>query len=482
MKELPRNQQCCPGSQNPADLPTCGMSANELLKSELWHHGPQYLQLPPDQWPTIDCPDNASANEELVKRPQEITHALQLKLEMPYSKTEENIFKFKRFGRKTRLLRAVAWVCRFIFKLKQSVKKLKLNEGILTTEELEKSEKVITRVVQSEAFAAELKYLTEKSGTTKPTNYIKEFNLFLDEDHLLRCKTKLRHAEIPEDNKNPIILPSRHQFSWLIIQEAHEKVYHSGIGLTLSTVRKRFWILRGRESVKRVLCDCITCKRLQGKPFKPATATELPEFRVDQGLSFVNTNLDFAGPLMVKLGDQLQKAYVCLYTCPASRAVHLELTGGLDVLSFLRCFRKFSARRGLPKVLISDNAQTFHCADKDIRKIARSEAVRTNLANKGVNWKFIISRSPNYGRYWERLIRTVKNNLKKVIGRAYLTYDELFTCIVEIESIVNARPLCYLYDDGEGASYALTPSHLIYGRNVSMLPSDRHFEIVHMNL
>ena len=59
-----------------------------------------------------------------------------------------------------------------------------------------------------------------------------------------------------------------------------------------------------------------------------------------------------------------------------------------------------------------------------------------------------------------------------------MTYDELFTCLVEIESIVNARPLCYLYDDGEEVSYALTPSHLIYGRNISMLPSDRHFEIV----
>ena len=124
--------------------------------------------------------------------------------------------------------------------------------------------------------------------------------------------------------------------------------------------------------------------------------------------------------------------------------------------------------------MISDNAQTFHCADTDIR----SEAVRTNLANKGVNWKFIIPRPPNYGGYWERLIRTVKNILKKVIGRGYLSYDELFTCIVEIESIVNARPLCYLYDDCEGASYALTASHLINGRNISMLPSNRHFEIV----
>ena len=70
---------------------------------------------------------------------------------------------------KIRLLRSVAWVCRFIFNLKQSVKKLELNEGILTTEELEESDKVIIRAIQIEVFAAELKYLTEKLETTKPT-------------------------------------------------------------------------------------------------------------------------------------------------------------------------------------------------------------------------------------------------------------------------------------------------------------------------
>ena len=147
-----------------------------------------------------------------MKRPQEITHALEVKLETPYPKTEENIFIFKHFSRKIRLLQTVAWVCRFKFNLKQSVKKLGLNESILTTEELEESEKVIIRAIQSEVFAAELKYLTEKLGITKPTNYIREFNLFLDEDHLLRCNTKLRHAKIPEDNENPIIIPSKHQF------------------------------------------------------------------------------------------------------------------------------------------------------------------------------------------------------------------------------------------------------------------------------
>ena len=169
-------------------------------------------------------------------------------------------------------------------------------------------------------------------------------------------------------------------------------------------MRQRFWIPLGRESVKRVLRDCTTSKRIQCKPFKPATATELPEFPVNQGAPFVSMGLDFAGPLMMKGGDQLQNNLRLFIHVPCVRAVHLELIGGLDVPKLLQCFRKFSARRGLPKILISDNAQTFHCADKDICKIALSEAVLTNLANKCVNWKFIILRSPNYGRHWERLI------------------------------------------------------------------------------
>ena len=88
-------------------------------------------------------------------------------------------------------------------------------------------------------------------------------------------------------------------------------------------------------------------------------------------------------------------------------------------------------------------------------------------------------------KLWWILGKTDTNSeeqFEDVIGRAFLTYDELFKCIFELESIVNARPRCYLYDDGEGASYALTLSHLINGRNISTLPSDRHFEIVHINL
>ena len=58
-----------------------------------------------------------------------------------------------------------------------------------------------------------------------------------------------------------------------------------------------------------------------------------------------------------------------------------------------------------------------------------------------------------------------------------LTYDELQTIVVEIEGLINARPLTYVYDDVESVSLPLTPSHLVYGRRITTMPNSEHYEI-----
>ena len=82
---------------------------------------------------------------------------------------------------------------------------------------------------------------------------------------------------------------------------------------------------------------------------------------------------------------------------------------------------------------------------------------------------------------WERLVKSIKRPLKKVIGRFSLTYDQLQTLAVEIEGLLNAKPLTYIYDDGESISLPLTPSHLIYGRRVVNSPNGQYFEIMSTN-
>jgi hypothetical protein len=197
--------------------------------------------------------------------------------------------------------------------------------------------------------------------------------------------------------------------------------------------------------------------------------------------------LDFAGRLYVKDMSKetsskyqagLNKVYVLLLTCATTRAVHLELTRRLDVPMFLLAIRRFVARRGLPASFISDNAKTFKSASKDLKKVIRSQEFSRYMTENRVCWKFIVDKAPWWGGFWERLVKTVKLCLKKSIGRATVTYYELATILTEVESVINARPITYVYDDEESVSYALTPSHLINGRMITAMPNDHHYEIV----
>ncbi|CAB3977862.1 Hypothetical predicted protein [Paramuricea clavata] len=77
--------------------------------------------------------------------------------------------------------------------------------------------------------------------------------------------------------------------------------------------------------------------------------------------------------------------------------------------------------------------------------------------------------------------QSVKRCLKKSIGRATLSFEELRTILIEIESTLNNRPITYIYDDEEGISYPLTPSCLLYGRRTTTTPNDSQFEIVSTN-
>ena len=247
-------------------------------------------------------------------------------------------------------------------------------------------------------------------------------------------------------------------------------------------VRHKYWILRGREVAKKHIRKCVVCKRIEGLPFKFNVTPDLPEFRVSDDPPFTHTGIDFAGPLITTGVFNTErsefKSYICLFTCASTRAVHLELVEALGVNEFIRCFRRFSARRGLPSTLISDNAKTFKAMSKEVKNLVLAKGLHTHLESRGIKLRFILDRSPWQGGMWERLIRSVKRCIVKIVGRAMLSFMELSTLLVEIESVINARPLTYIYDDVECVSFPLSPSHLMNGRNVLNEPSDNHFAIV----
>lgn len=223
--------------------------------------------------------------------------------------------------------------------------------------------------------------------------------------------------------------------------------------------------------MKKVIFSCCLCKRFRLTADTAPTAP-LPLDRLKQGAPFDVVGVDFAGPLYVKAASGSVKSYVALFTCAVSRAVHLELVSAMSTEAFLMAFRRFTARRGLPTTIYSDNAPTFKKASKDLYALFRAmqeEDFTSHLAKNRVTWKFIVPSAPWWGGWWERLVRTVKTTLRKVLGRACLTSEELSTVLTEVEGIVNSRPLTMDSTDATEPR-PITPGDILLGKRLACLP------------
>ena len=161
---------------------------------------------------------------------------------------------------------------------------------------------------------------------------------------------------------------------------------HHGVESTLAWIRRRYWIIKGRKTVKNVLRKCVVCKRYQSKPLRSPASPDLPEFGVDHsGCAFQVTGLDFAGPLYVKNNLNNDKVYIhaSLNVC-MHRVVHMSIEG------FLRGFKRFIARRGIPEIVINDNFKTI-----------RPREVKQYMLRQGVKQQFILLASPWWGGFYE---------------------------------------------------------------------------------
>ena len=221
--------------------------------------------------------------------------------------------------------------------------------------------------------------------------------------------------------------------------------------------------------VKRILHDCHVCKRHEGKSSCIPPPPPLPSFRLQEAPPFTNTGVDFTGPLYIKYpGGSQSKSWIVLYTCCVTQAIHLDLVCDMSAPTFIRSFKRFSSRRGLPALMISDNAKTFKAAAKVLKRVVASQPVQSYLEGLGIEWRFNIPKAPWWGGLFERLVRSTKRCLRKVLGQAKLSYDELQTTLVEVEVVLNSRPHTYI--SPEDLDEPLTPSHLLTGQQLMSLP------------
>lgn len=160
---------------------------------------------------------------------------------------------------------------------------------------------------------------------------------------------------------------------------------------------------------------------------------------------FSCTAIDFARPLYIKTHGvtKSSKTWICLYTC-VTRAIHLDIVPDLSTSTFILSLKQFCARRGLPCQILLDNGKTFKAVSKVVKAIVDNQDVKLYLSQIGVKWCFNLEKAPWWGGVFERLIKSVKRCLRKVVGQAKFTYDELITAVREVEAILNSRPLSYV--------------------------------------
>jgi len=428
-------------SDNPADMVSRGVTAAEWLRRlEFWKHGPHFLNENPIAWPVghtgcfSDRTINLTSNSAVVE-------------------TKESLFDVNRFSSLKTLISVTAFIYLFIAKAR------KLSTKFLDC--VAKAKLYWIKREQSVHFSRVIEYLNCPSKQVP--NLVRNLNLFLDRDGILRAKGRLDKCySLSYDKRNPILLPKESHLTELFVWDAHFRCCHLGVKSTLNLIRSSgLWIPHGRAVVKKTLNKCVVCKKINSLPFKQPKFTDFHKDRANFVLPFRNTGVDFTGALNVQYGDKVKKFYMLIFTCLNIRAVHLELLPDMSTDSFLLAFKRFCNSQIVPSVLYSDNASTFLKAGSILSNLSLDCALSAFLIQHSIRHKTIPLYSPWVGSLWERMIRVVKNCLFKSIGRKKLEYFQLITLLSDVQNVVNSRPLTYL-EDTDGPSFnVLTPNSFL---------------------
>nr|CAH7752297.1 unnamed protein product [Callosobruchus chinensis] len=446
--------------QNPADLLSRGVFPEQLVNCKIWWEGPAFLKQDTSQWPNFSV---SSANLPEF-RPKKATCLLI---------TEKLDFPFEKFSSLSTLKRVISWIYRFVENCRKP--KEERNFESLSVKEIDTSFCTLIKIVQHSHYASELKALV--SGDSISKSNILNLSPFVDKDGILRVGGRLRNSPYVFDKKHPILLPPKCHLSLLIFRSKYLQLYHVGPSALLAAVRDKFWITSGRNLAKDVVKNCKICFRQNSKILTPSMG-QLPKSRFACEFPFNVTGTDYAGPFLIKdkrgRGAKLSKAYLCIFICFSVKAIHVELVTSLSTETFIMALRRFVSRRGLPSIIYSDNGRNYTGANSELKELAclfqkEKSKIVDLAAQEGITWKFIPAHSPHFGGLWEAGVKSFKYHLKRTLGNCNYTYEEFSTILVQIEAILNSRPLCPLSSDPNDYS-ALTPAHFIIGRAPIDLP------------
>ncbi|XP_058817596.1 uncharacterized protein LOC131680897 [Topomyia yanbarensis] len=455
------------GQQNPADSISRGASAESLLNNTLWWSGSHWLQSDDSLWPAQLYKQNMSSG---IMPETRKTLALEIPASTEKSFIDEYVDKFSNYQR---MLRVTAYCRRFI--LNNRLETINHPKAlVISSEEMLSAETKLIGLVQKQVYSEEWKRLHAAQPVSSKSQ-LKWFHPIIASDQLIRIGGRLQHSQQTFDSKHQILLPSKHPFSLLLVRHYHETNLHAAPQLLLTILRLRYWITGARNLARSVIHRCVICFRARPKLVEQFMA-DLPASRVTETRPFSVAGVDYWGPVLLQPTHRRAaptKAYVAVFICFCTKAVHLELVADLTTAKFLQALRRFVSRRGLCSDLHSDNGRNFVGAANELRQLVRAtehqQAIAQECSSTGIRWHFNPPKASHFGGLWEAAIYSAQKHFVRVLGTHNLPFDEMETLLAQIECCLNSRPIVPLSDDPTDYE-PLTPGHFLTGSALKAVP------------
>ncbi len=299
--------------------------------------------------------------------------------------------------------------------------------------EMERAEVTILKIMETDSFSVEINVLKaidrgdhqnewqfiRKKMEIKKTSSLYRLDAFIDSLCVLRVGGRLRRCDEVTTNTK------KGHVTELIIRHFHKKVTHGGRGMTVNAIRNGYWIINANSAVRRYISRCVTCQKLWANRGQQKMA-DLPKKQVISVSPFTYCGVDLFGPCIIKDGCKERKRYSVIFTCLASRAIHLESANTLETNSSINALRCFVAQRGPVRQIRSDQGTNSMGAQRELKEGLK------NMDNKRIqeylchhfNADWLIEWKPNpraashMGGIWERQIRT----------NSHITDERVWTC------------------------------------------------------
>lgn len=450
-------------TENPADHASRGLNAADISSTN-WLSGPKFL------WEQEIHPESYLTPELLVGDPEvKSTQAFATKVEPSQS---DVLTRLNRFSSWSKLLKVVARIKRLNSKGTHAGKPVSM-------EQHERAAESVMRLVQEEAFSQEMKTL-QGGESLQSSSPLFRLDPIL-EGGAIRVGGRLDKSSLSLEVKHPLILPKEGHITKLILTHCHEKICHQGRNQTLTELRANgFWVIGGSKSVAKLIHRCVKCRRLR-RPAEEQRMAELPKERVEVSAPFTYCGIDCFGPFITKKARKEQKRYGLIFTCLASRSVHIEMLEDLSTDAFINALRCFISLRGAVRQLHCDHGTNFVGARNEFKEALKQcdiKTIESFLTERQCEFIFNAPSASHAGGVWERQIRTVCSVLNATLCQYSGRLDDssLRTLFYEAMAIVNSRPLTVNGVNDPTSLEPLTPNHLLLMKSKIALPPPGNFE------